>query len=898
AGLGPDLQAMIVAVPDLADPTGTGFRVALTLDVIKSLDRSLAITAVSSLGFTAGDSSTAIKTFTTASGKIVEFGGPPILTVGTTAGGTASLSLPGTVAGMSEPFDLAVTMTDLLDPSAAALTVTSNVLTVADHLAFPDVQTLLFGANDILLGMGQKVTLLHQKLPLIGLSAVDLNDVTAPLGDLLLQLSTGGEPATLQNLQAIMQQALNISSPIFGFNVAGDSLTVQLTYTGSETHTAPFKIDLAALSQGATIPYPGLDTPKAITSGDATVRFNVSAQATPDFAMALDYSAVVLPADLPVSRIDQASTLQIAVQSLTDGVVTKAFYGPASLMIDSGTVRLGDTAPLTYDIGFATPGGGLTTVNGVLNIADLNAALHSTLTGDASVRLQLSTANNPNLAPLDISLATPASNTAGVFNATFNSIDVVGFNDLLTGNTLSTLLRNPDLFVKGIDGMLNDIQTTVELVLEPLSQVPLLGDKIVDPVLNWLEDLRQARANFFSQLIVDVKDMNLDLVEAVRNILFDAFGAGGLGVLLDNPTGLNQSAINSMNATFSSGLAINNQDVVVTEGDPPNNILTVNGVEQGAIPAEFQGNNILTVNGVEQGAIPAEFQGLDSFVQWDMRMGQYITISLPFSLGFSLQDVASSLPGFGLQIDAATSGVQLQFAWNFDFGFGISTAKGFYLNAAAKDPGGLDTPELNFTFDASVPGLSATIALGLVQGQLHDGTVTPVRLTAPESIVGPSDELHDPHLHRRRGRLRLPPQLRQRRQREHPGIHAGHEPLAGGDRRAHRAERRPGRPAPPQARPERPRSERGGDDHRRQRLDRPAGLRRRAERRSPVRGHGLRQRADLFHGGLHGPAGRLGAIRRPQRRHPHRQPLHPERRGRAGAHCDPGQPPHRRGHRR
>ncbi len=719
AGVGSDVQAMIVAVPDLADPTGTGYRVALTLDPVKSLDRSLQISVVAALGFTAGDSSTTAKAFTTTTGKIITFGGPPILTVQRTAGGSAELALPGTVAGMSEQFDLDVTLTDLLDPATAALSITSDVLNVADHLTFADVQRLLLGANDILLDMGQKVTLLHKKLPLIGLAATDLNDVTAPLGNLLLQLSLNGQPATLQDLQAVMQQSLHTTAPFFGFDAANDRLTVQLTYTAGETHTAAFKIDLAALSQGATIPYPGLDTPAAITSGDATTRYHITAQATPNFAMTLDYGAVVQPTDLPVSQIDQASALQIAVRSLTDGVVTKAFYGPASLMIDSGTVRLGDTAPLMYDIGFANPGDGLTTVDGVLNAADLNAELHSTLTGDASIRLQLSTANNPDFEPLDISLTTPPDNIAGVFDATFNSIDVVGFNDLLTGNTLSTLLRNPDLFVKGIDGMLNDIQTTVELVLEPLTEVPLLGDKLVDPVLDWLEDLRRARANFFSQLIVDVKNENLDLVEAIRNILFDAFGNGGLAVLLDAPTGLNQSAINAMNGAFSSALAINNQDVVVTEGDPL--------------------NDILTINGVQQGAIPSEYQDLDSFVQWDMRLGQYVTIDLPFSLGFSLQDVASSLPGFGLQVSDTDTGVQLKFACNFDLGFGISTTKGFYLNAAAKDPSGLDTPELNFTFDASVPGLSATIALGLVQGEFHDGTVTPVRMTAADSIVGPGD---------------------------------------------------------------------------------------------------------------------------------------------------------------
>ena len=719
AGFGSDIQAIFVAVPDAADPTGTGYRVALTLDPIKSLDRSLEITATPELGFAGPDSSTIEKTFTTSTGKVVTFGGPPILTVQQTAGGTAELALPGTVARMGEQFDLDVTLSNALDSSTASLAVTSNVLSIADHLQYADVQSLLSGAYGILLNIGNDVSLLHENLPLINLSATDLNDVNGPLGDLLGQLSAGSEPLVLQDLQEIMQQSLNTTAPIFGFDAANDRLTVDLTYTSQETHSVPFKVDLAALSAGATLPDPGLINPKTITAGDATVRYDITSWATPDFSLGLDYSGVATADDSPVEQIDQASTVKIEVQSLTDGVVTKAFYGPASLMIDSGTVEMGKGSPLTYDIGFINPGAGNTTVDDVLNSADLNADLHSTLTGETSVRMQLSTNNNANFGPLDITLATPADNTAGTFEATFNNIDVISFNDLLTGNTITTLLRNPDLIITGIDRMLNDIQTTVQLVISPLTEVPLIGDRLVDPILSWMEDLRQARADLFSQLAVDVKDENLDLVEGVREILFDVFGSGGLGVLLDAPTGLDSATIGAMNGVFSSGLTIDSQDVVVTEGDPA--------------------NDVLTVNGVNTGSIPAEYQGLDSFVQWDMRLGQYLTINLPFELGFNLQDVASSLPGFGLEVNAADKGVQLKFAWNFDFGFGISTAEGFYLNTSAKDPSGKDTPELNFTFDASVPDLSATIALGLVQGQFHDGTVTPVRLTATDSIIGESD---------------------------------------------------------------------------------------------------------------------------------------------------------------
>ena len=39
AGLGADVRALIVAVPDAADPSGIGFRVALTLDAVKSLSK-------------------------------------------------------------------------------------------------------------------------------------------------------------------------------------------------------------------------------------------------------------------------------------------------------------------------------------------------------------------------------------------------------------------------------------------------------------------------------------------------------------------------------------------------------------------------------------------------------------------------------------------------------------------------------------------------------------------------------------------------------------------------------------------------------------------------------------------------------------------------------------------
>jgi Ca2+-binding RTX toxin-like protein len=699
------------------------------------------------------------------------------------------LTLGGTVPGVGAPapaFNVNVTMTDLLDAGTRSATVVSDVDAVARHMTYEDVFGIVRDAGDYLLGLRADVFLLRQDLPILSMNATELINFVAPIGTLIDDLADQDPPATLQALEAQLRQGLNIdpADPIFTFS--GGRLNVDLDFAYGVTRAAPFSIDLPTLNDLALAP--PFDEPRMIVSADGSVRHDVTTRAQITLNLHLDYSGVADDADDPVGRLEDTSTVVLGIRSRADNLDMPVFYGPDRLYVTAGEVRLGSgaTADGAAELTLAlAPAGGardfadifalvdfegiraaadvagvvlagdatFTLHAGDMDIAvtlaaadtqdnaslddlveDLNAAIAAALdarglpqdlvaalvvpgtqrlylvsdgrvqiaiadaatnpaatvlgfadgqagavtaalVGEATAWLQLETRDDPYLGDLEIVVADLADAMDRLPGSVEFGTPAPDLDGLLAGhagdeNRLATLLRQPELLITGIDGVLDDIQTTIEMVLEPLGALPLVGEGAIDMFLEWSDDMRTARRRLRDTLLAQFQ--NEDIVETIAQALENAFGPAGLGVMVGG--------------------------VVVTEGDTAD----------------------------------------DEFVQWDMHLRQEKTFTLPFEIGLGLQDLpglGEGFPNFGFNIDAS-DGVEVIFAWDYYFGFGVSLEEGFYLNADAVGPDDAPTPEVQFSMSATLPEtFSARMALGLVQSEVTNGLAFPARLTAADPII-------------------------------------------------------------------------------------------------------------------------------------------------------------------
>ncbi|MEX8493277.1 MAG: hypothetical protein AB3X43_04715, partial [Sphaerotilus sp.] len=261
----------------------------------------------------------------------------------------------------------------------------------------------------------------------------------------------------------------------------------------------------------------------------------------------------------------------------------------------------------------------------------------------------------------DFTAATTAAGLKGLLNGaagvsslsatpvlTLHAPDVqAAMDQFLDEFSLLGMLNNPSRILDGIDTALGTVQ---DVLGEQLTQsIPIIGDKMasagnfVGLVRNDL--LADLRAKLTSQG---------GAVGLIRSSLFDLFGGGGIGILLDRP---------------------NDSD----------NAVTIDDIQV----AWYDRNGVKLADWIQGGSLPPS---ADS-IQFNMGLGQkLLATGIDIPLDFHL-------PGFSLDING---GFAFDMNWAYDFGFGISTSSGFYL--ATNSGANAATPELRVTASAYLDG--------------------------------------------------------------------------------------------------------------------------------------------------------------------------------------------------
>lgn len=248
------------------------------------------------------------------------------------------------------------------------------------------------------------------------------------------------------------------------------------------------------------------------------------------------------------------------------------------------------------------------------------------------------------------------------------------------------------------DGVVDSLQQTFDQV----STLPLIGDQIqqgVEPFFQTIDQIGDRLEKTIGEAYVTVGlDPSESLVQLYETGLFEIFGPSGLNILQDGG---------------DLGNTIEISDIVRTSGSDESG-----GVEE---------------PGTE-------------WVQWDIHVGQNTSLTLPFEFGLDFADLDSTLfENFGFNIDAG-EGIQFDLFWDFRLGFGATLRNDdssvvdpvFFINSGASTLLGDDVEELRAgveVFSAGDPGITADVALGLVNGSVQDGTVARTTISAGDEII-------------------------------------------------------------------------------------------------------------------------------------------------------------------
>ena len=284
--------------------------------------------------------------------------------------------------------------------------------------------------------------------------------------------------------------------------------------------------------------------------------------------------------------------------------------------------------------------------------------------------------------PGDIDIHLPLSLTVGSID--LGAIDITG--DLFDPDSLSVELPD-DIFSKlnpqnlsAIDNLLLMVDG-IDQFLETLQDIldgevfgaplPLVGDQLASAA-NFIADFRHDFIEPLRQGIEQSTDPNQNFVSQK---LFQLLGPAGLNILKDL-----------------------NDDGSITAGDI-----------------------VLTTNADEPG-VPVR----DVFYQWNVNLGGLL-LNVGKAIGFDI-----GLPGLGLETDGS---VDLDLAWDLDFGFGVNLRDGFYLDVS-------DNSELQVDLDVTIPGAEITGRLGFLQIRASDKGDTHLGATFAIDVTGGGSDGH------------------------------------------------------------------------------------------------------------------------------------------------------------
>lgn len=429
---------------------------------------------------------------------------------------------------------------------------------------------------------------------------------------------------------------------------------------GSRTFADIFElVDLEGIAAQDDLPLDADD--KATLDAPAVFTLNVGAHAV-DVTVPATGGAVTMNELL--EAINEAIAASLTAQGLPDDLVAALIVPDTQRLqlVSDGRVTIGilneTTNPAATVLGFADGQSGI---------------LDAGLDGEADAWLQLETSDDPFFGDLQIVVADLQDAMDRAPASVEFVLPVPDLDGLVegdgSGNRLALLLRNPELLISGVDGIINDIQTCIELVVEPLGAVPIIGEKVIDPFLDWSDDFRQARRRFRDNLLVKAADA--DIVEAVRASLDDAFGAGGLDVLLG--------------------------DVDVTEGGGDD-----------------------------------EFVQWDMHLRQEKVFTLPFEIGLGLA---DLPLLGENMPNFGFNIDASEGvELVFAWDFFFGIGVSLDEGFYVNAGATGPDDMPTPEVSFSFDARLP-ESFEAQMALGLVQSEISNGLDNPARVTAPNPII-------------------------------------------------------------------------------------------------------------------------------------------------------------------
>ncbi|MFT7667945.1 MAG: Ca2+-binding RTX toxin-like protein [Planctomycetota bacterium] len=665
------------------------------------------------------------------------------------------LYLPGVVSDTLQELSIAVKLADIFDIDSAQvelLNVNGTVTTSGSELLYREltasdliglVQNSVEFLGDLRADqVGDPSTsdddgLLAIDLPFIKLTANELNSYDDFLADGLGDVVLAG-PNTLQLFTQTLQDSLGSGASV-SFGIAGDKLTFDIDYVSADQRSRAFQVDIAELGKLVTLDKAipdNLDEDAGLVDATGQTKFQILSEASVELDLALNYMAANDSPEQLLDRTGSDGNLVDLLVFLDTGTITvdHALYGSASVSAEDGYVRIGsgpDPIPADsahFEVDAANGPQALDYDDQAFNSDGLLSGISVDALGSAEMSFFFEESDVVSYTDEILSFSIP--NLEHYLNGNPLSVimgggpaELVELIDgaVTSGNPLVDLLQNPDVIIGGFDTMIGKFQELIQAAFIDL-ELPLVGEEISGAAQTVVDVLSRGRAEF--RELVGFKydengdvDVDLDFTEVISEAILAIFGPGTIDLLQD------------------VGGATDLEENIIADGQ-----ITAEDVHFTFDPGDEDWG------GVAGTGEPGNATYDDDLVRWDFKLGQEFEVSVPFDLGlrvgdFGLEDL---LPNFGFTVDTGPEGVVLKFEWELWVGFGLSAEDfAFFFNVDAHDGFNDDdkeTEELKLSVNASTPGLSANLALGLVQGDFKDGTKERVSVTASDPFADLGDE--------------------------------------------------------------------------------------------------------------------------------------------------------------
>ena len=569
----------------------------------------------------------------------------------------------------SSDFEVTITGADI--PNFKNLTLTDIIGLVSDGV------DLLFGnsaADPVVEGLLSDLPLLDVEIPLIAFTPrTMISAIQTALGTLesLLANQTG----SVERVELLIEEALGLSddndpdctgSCLVEFTFANSKLILAVQYEATPTlPTLSFDMNLLDMMSFA-----GIDLPQNIQDvlGDfidleANIVISLSGGASAKLELGVDMSTTPFRV-----FIGAGTALQVNVLASASGDLTLTL-GPIGFGIENGIVAVhsGEEAEgaakehayLRYGLsqdhylsdGFSSIISGFALTSAGKVTAELPLTGIDTLNVAINdLEAFMEKIKNGDLSAGGVDLSGATMNVSEIFESLANPLFGV--------NPLTAILADKNTILNGIDDMFDRIDlaiTAADGVLGSMD-VPVVKNKIREVIkADFIDNFRITLRDTLSSALEQAGDDSV--AQVVRDAMVTLF-KDTLGILKGD----------------TIPILIKKEDGTTMEG-----ILDADGA-------------------LESGAVMDDADA----VEWDVTLGKDITFDQQFDFDLGL----SELP---LELNA-TGGVNLVIGWDFKLWFGISIARGFYMNVAET--------EMEFYAKLTLPGLAVTGSLFILEASI------------------------------------------------------------------------------------------------------------------------------------------------------------------------------------